>query len=72
VAEYTYAADGRRCRKVVTNAGGLNGTTDFYYAGPRVVEERDAADALAQQYVYGNYSDEVWTLDNRRGGITVA
>jgi RHS repeat-associated protein len=72
VAECAYDCHNRRMRKVVTNSGSLNGTTDFYYEGWRVVEERDGADAVTQQYVYGNYLDEVWTLDNRRGGITVA
>ncbi len=49
----------------------LNGMTDSYYDGWRVVEERDAADAILRQYVYGNYLDEVWTMDNRVGA-TVA
>jgi RHS repeat-associated protein len=71
VAEHTYDCHNRRIRKVVTNSGAINGTTDFCYEGWRVVEERDGADAVTQQYTYGNYLDEVWTLDNRRGGITV-
>ena len=41
-----------------------NGTTEFYYHGWRVVEERDDADVVLRQYTYGNYLDEVWTLDN--------
>jgi RHS repeat-associated protein len=72
VAEYVYDAQNRRMRKVVTNSGGLNGTTDFYYDGWRVVEERDGSDAVTNQYTYGNYLDEVWTLDNRRSSGTVA
>ncbi len=36
-----------------------------------MVEEHDGADAVTQQYTYGNYLDEVWTLDNRVGA-TVA
>lgn len=72
VGDYTYDCQNRRMRKVVTNSGSLNGTTDFYYEGWRVVEEHDGSDAILQQYTYGNYLDEVWTLDNRRSGITVA
>ncbi|GIW81421.1 MAG: hypothetical protein KatS3mg105_3228 [Gemmatales bacterium] len=50
-----------------------NWTTDFYYDGWRVLEERDGFDAVTQQYVYGGTAlDEVWTLDNRQGGITIA
>ncbi len=67
VGTYTYDCHNRRMRKVTASD-----TTDFYYDGWRVVEERDGGDAVTQQYVYGVYLDEVWTLDNRRGGITVA
>jgi RHS repeat-associated protein len=76
VASYTYDAANRRVSKVVSNGGfdgtAPNGRTDFYYDDWTVVEEHDGTDAITQQYVYGNRPDEVWTLDNRRGGITVA
>src|SRR3990172_8888697 len=71
VGTYTYDCHNRRMRKVVTNSGGLNGTTDFYYEGWRVTEEHDGSDAIVQQFVYGNYLDEVWTMD-KRAGVTVA
>jgi RHS repeat-associated protein len=76
VAAYLYDSGNHRARTVVTN-GGLdgtvsNGTTDFYYDGWQVVEEHDGSNAITQQYVYGSGLDEVWTLDNRRGSITVA
>ena len=63
VAVYSYHADGRRNRKVVTNSGGLNGTVDFYYDGWRVIEERDGADQQVRQYVYGASIDELLVLD---------
>ncbi len=63
VAVYSYDVAGRRIRKVVTNSGALDGDTDFYYDGWQVVEERDGADALVQQYVYGVYIDEPLVLD---------
>jgi RHS repeat-associated protein len=72
VGDYTYDAGNRRMQKVVTNSGSLNGTTLFFYEGWRVLEERDGSDAVTNQYVYGNYLDEVWTLDDRRSGGTVA
>ncbi|MCB0121429.1 MAG: RHS repeat protein, partial [Caldilineaceae bacterium] len=53
VVVYVYDADGRRIRRVVTNAGPLNGTTNFYYDGWRVIEERAGDDLLTQQYTYG-------------------
>jgi RHS repeat-associated protein len=72
IATYFYDCHNRRMRKVVTNSGDLNGPTDFYYDAWRVMEEHDGTDAITQQYTYGNYFDEVWTLDDRRGGITIA
>ncbi|MBI1929358.1 hypothetical protein HYR99_34580, partial [Candidatus Poribacteria bacterium] len=71
VGTYTYDCHNRRMRKVVTNLRALNGTTDFYYDGWRVMEEHDVNDAITQQYTYGNYLDEVWTMD-KRAGVTVA
>ena len=71
IAEYTYDALGRRIAKSVTNSGALDGTTNFYYDGWRVVVERDGTDVVTQQYVYGNYIDEVLVMDrNRDGGGT--
>ncbi len=75
ISVYSYDCMNRRIRTTVSN-GGLdgsqaNGTTDFYYEGWRVVEEHNGSDAITQQYVYGNYLDEVWVLDDRVG-VTIA
>ncbi len=70
--KYTYDCENRRLRKVVMNSGSLNGTTDFYYDGWRNLEERNGSDAVTNQYVFGNYLDEAWTLDDRRNGGTIA
>lgn len=68
VAVYSYDALGRRMRKVVTNSGAINGTTDFYLDDWRELEERNGTDALVQQYVYGIYIDEPLVLDRNLGG----
>ena len=68
VAEYSYDAMGRRIRKEVTNSGANDGVTDFYYDGNRVVEERDGSNVLTQQFVYGNYIDEVLVMDRNLDG----
>lgn len=72
VAVYSYDAMGRRIRKVVTNSGALNGTTTFYLDGWREIEERDGADRLTQQYVYGVYIDEPLVMDRNLGGGNTA
>lgn len=38
-------------------------TTQFYYDGVRVIEERDGPDTLLSQYVFGNGIDEVLTME---------
>ena len=68
VAEYFYDAMGRRIRKEVSNSGANNGVTDFYYDGNQVVEERDGSNILTQQFVYGNYIDEVLVMDRNLDG----
>ena len=73
VAVYTYDAQNRRIRKVVTNSADLNGTTNYLYSGWQVIEERDGSDTLVQQYTYGaTYVDEVITLDRNMDGNTGA
>ncbi len=58
-------------RKILSRGGEVDfGTTDFYYDGWRVMEERmpdsePGTDVLMRQYTYGNYLDEVWTVDRR-------
>jgi len=58
--------------KTANRSAGSGYYANFYYEGWRVVEEHDGSDAIQRQYVYGNYLDEVWTIDNRSGGNTVA
>ena len=72
IAVYSYDALNRRIRKVVTNSGALNGTTDFFYDNWRVLEERNGTDALVQQYVFGMYLDEPLVLDRNLEGDSSA
>ena len=71
LARLTYDCMNRRMRMQLAGGDPLIGTVDYYYAGWDVVEERDGRDDLLRQYVYGNGLDELWTLDDRRGGVTV-
>jgi RHS repeat-associated protein len=68
VAAYTYDALDRRVQKVVTNSGALDGTTVFYLGGLQEIEERNGADALVQQYVFGSSLDEPLVLDRNLDG----
>jgi YD repeat-containing protein len=60
VAGYTYDALGRR---ITTFAGKL-----YFYDGARIIEEQRSDGNTQATYVYGNYVDEVLTMD--RGGQT--
>ncbi len=46
--------------------------TRYYHNGWRATKERDGSDAIQSQYVWGNYLDEVWTIDDRTGAGSVA
>jgi RHS repeat-associated protein len=61
IAEYSYDAQGRRIRKIVTNSGSLNGEFTYFYDGWQEIEERAAN--LTQQYVYGIEIDEPISFD---------
>ena len=67
IATYSYDAMGRRIRKVVTNSGALDGTTDYDYDGWHEIEEHNGTDGLVRQYVFGATADEAlvlnWNLD---------
>ena len=68
VAEYDYDAMNRRVEKDVSDSGAGDGTTRYYYDGWQVIEERDAGDAVTQQYVYGTGIDEVLVMDRNLNG----
>jgi len=63
IAEHKYDALGRRVRKVVTNKGGLNGTTRFLWGGVgdwQCLEELDGSDDIVARYTYApGYIDAV-------------
>ncbi len=62
VASYSYDAETRRIEKQTW----VDGTTRFLYEGPRIVETRNAAGAVKDQYVHGVWIDELvqWTAPN--------
>ena len=68
IAEYGYDATGRRASKSVQNSGVFNGYSAYYYDGSILIEVRNAAGTLAQQYVYGNYVDEALVQDTNLNG----
>jgi len=67
VGQYQYDALSRRVQKIANPAGGPS-TIRYYHDDARIVEEEDAGGATQATYVYGNYVDEVLTMD--RGGQT--
>ncbi len=68
VGVYAYYADNRRASKTVTNRGDLDGTTYFFYDGLREIEERNGAEAVTQQYVWGHeYLDQLLMIRGAGG-----
>ncbi|MBW8040906.1 MAG: hypothetical protein FVQ85_13000 [Planctomycetes bacterium] len=67
---YAYDALGRRIRKTIVGSDGTPVTTNYYYDGACVIEERDDTGITLATYIYGNYIDEV--LHMRRGTADTA
>ncbi|MBE7456504.1 MAG: RHS repeat-associated core domain-containing protein [Planctomycetia bacterium] len=68
VGVYAYYADNRRASKTVTNRGDLDGATYFFYDGLREIEERNGAEAVTQQYVWGHeYIDQLLMIRGAGG-----
>lgn len=67
VGQYAYDALGRRAGKVATPAGSSS-TNLCFYDGTRIIEEQDPAGSTLATYAYGDYVDEVLTMD--RAGQT--
>ncbi|MCG3130994.1 MAG: hypothetical protein FLDDKLPJ_01769 [Phycisphaerae bacterium] len=68
VGVYAYYADNRRASKTVTNRGALDGQTYFFYDGLREIEERNGAEAVTQQYVWGHeYIDQLLMIRGAGG-----
>jgi RHS repeat-associated protein len=67
VGQYQYDALSRRVQKIA-NPAGVPSTIRYFYDDARIIEEQTAGSATQATYVYGNYIDEVLTID--RGGQT--
>jgi RHS repeat-associated protein len=64
--KFKYDPLGRRIQKEVT-LGSQSKTTNFYYSGHQVIEERDGSDQVTRQLIYGNGIDEVIRVDKYTG-----
>jgi RHS repeat-associated protein len=62
VGQYQYDALGRRVQKIA-NPAGAPATAVYLYDSARIIEEQDSLNATQATYVYGNYIDEVLTMD---------
>jgi RHS repeat-associated protein len=67
VGQYLYDAQSRRVQKVA-NPAGTPTTTLYFYDHARIIEEQSTGGVTQATYVYGNYVDEVLTMD--RAGQT--
>lgn len=62
VGQYQYDALSRRVVKLASLAEGIT-ETHYFYDSARIIEQQDAAGVTQATYVYGNYIDEVLTMD---------
>jgi RHS repeat-associated protein len=67
VGQYLYDALSRRVQKIA-NPAGTPTTTQYFYDDARIIEEQNGLGVTQATYVYGNYIDEILTMD--RGGHT--
>jgi RHS repeat-associated protein len=67
VGQYQYDALSRRVQKIA-NPSGSPTTTQYFYDSARIIEEQNTGGVTQATYVYGNYIDEVLTMN--RGGQT--
>ena len=67
VGQYQYDALGRRIVRIA-NPFGVPSETRYFYDNAQIIEEQSATNLIRATYVYGNYIDEVLTMD--RGGQT--
>jgi RHS repeat-associated protein len=65
VGQYQYDAVGRR----VSTTDGSGVQTFYYYDGARTIEEQSSTRATQATYVFGNYLDEVLTMDRVFPGL---
>jgi RHS repeat-associated protein len=64
VGEYVYDALGRRVIKLTDGDGdSIQTETRFYYDDARAIEDQDGIGTTLATYVFGNYVDEVLTMD---------
>ena len=67
VGQYRYDALSRRIAKIVdADPAGTPVETRYFYDNARIVEEQNTAGVSLATYIYGNYIDEVLTM-NRSG-----
>jgi RHS repeat-associated protein len=63
---FKYDPLGRRIKKEVTIGSQIK-TTNFYYSGHQLIEERDGSNQVTRQLIYGNGIDEVIRVDKYNG-----
>jgi RHS repeat-associated protein len=65
VGQYQYDALSRRVQKIADPAG-TSIATVYFYDDARIIEEQSIGGVTQATYIYGNYIDEILTMD--RGG----
>jgi RHS repeat-associated protein len=61
IGQYQYDALSRRVQKI--SLSGMSTTTLYFYDDQRIIEDQGPSGTTQATYVYGNYVDEVLTMD---------
>lgn len=67
IGQYFYDALGRRVKKVA-DPNSILSTNVYFYDDDRIIEDQNAGGSTQASYTYGNYQDEVLTMD-RPGSV---
>jgi RHS repeat-associated protein len=69
--DFKYDPLGHRIKKIVST-GSQGKTSQYFYDGDQLIEERDGNDNVLRQFVYGNGVDEIIRMDKYEGATVTS
>ncbi|MCX6580465.1 MAG: hypothetical protein NT166_09800 [Candidatus Aminicenantes bacterium] len=69
--DFKYDPLGHRVKKIVST-GSQGKTSQYFYDGDQLIEERDGNDNVLKQYIYGDGIDEIIRMDKYEGATVTS